>query len=82
VCFYLWCLYYHPEESHHPHKPTADVSHLVSEPLGFPGPFSWHFLKQSLKAMALKHLLVLDHSVQEKYLVFAHTGFTFHLNTF
>jgi hypothetical protein len=38
------------------------VSHLVSVPPGFPGPSYWHILEQSLKAVVLKHLLVLDHS--------------------
>jgi hypothetical protein len=27
VCFSLWYLYYHPADSHHQHRPTADASH-------------------------------------------------------
>jgi hypothetical protein len=29
VCFSLWYLYYHPVDSHHQHRPTADSSHLI-----------------------------------------------------
>jgi hypothetical protein len=48
-------------DSRHQHRPEADVSHLISVPLGFSGPSKWLILKQSKKAVAIKHLLVLDH---------------------
>jgi hypothetical protein len=31
-------LYYLSVDSHHQHRPEADVSHLISVPPGFPGP--------------------------------------------
>jgi hypothetical protein len=38
MCHYLWYLCYLPVDSHHQHKPEADVSHSISVPPGFPGP--------------------------------------------
>jgi hypothetical protein len=38
LCFSLLYLCYHPVDSHHQHRPTADVSHSISLPPGFPGP--------------------------------------------
>jgi NADH:ubiquinone oxidoreductase subunit H len=35
--FSLWYLHYHPVDSHQ-HRPTADVSRLISAPPDFPGP--------------------------------------------
>jgi hypothetical protein len=32
MCFSLWYLCYHPVDSHHHHRPTADVSHLIAVP--------------------------------------------------
>jgi hypothetical protein len=34
----LWYLCYLPVDSHHLHRPAADVSHLISVPPSFPGP--------------------------------------------
>jgi hypothetical protein len=36
--FVLCYLYYHPVDSHHQHKPAANVFHLISVPSGLPGP--------------------------------------------
>jgi hypothetical protein len=38
VCFSLWYLYYQPVDSHHQHRRTTDMSHLISVPPGFQGP--------------------------------------------
>jgi hypothetical protein len=37
LCFSFWYIYYHPVDSHHQHRPAADVSHLISVPPSFPG---------------------------------------------
>jgi hypothetical protein len=37
--FSLWYVFYLPVDLHHQHRPAADVTHLISVPPGFPGPF-------------------------------------------
>jgi hypothetical protein len=44
------------------HKPEADVYHLMSSHPGLPESFYWHIMKQSCKAVVIKHLLVSNRS--------------------
>jgi hypothetical protein len=64
--FSLQYLCYLPVDSHHQHKPEADVSFSISVPPGFPGPSEWHS-DNDLMAVVIKYLLVLDHFGQENY---------------
>jgi hypothetical protein len=48
VCFSLWYLYYRPVDSHHQHRPTADASHLIPVPPGFPGKPLQIFVSETL----------------------------------
>jgi hypothetical protein len=68
LCVYFYvslCFFYLRHICHlpidlHQHRPTADVSNLISVPRNFPHPSQWHILKQIWKAVVLKHPLVLD----------------------
>jgi hypothetical protein len=62
MCLSVLYLYYLPVDSHHQHKPKAEVSDLISVPSDFPGPSQWQLPEQSLKTVVLKNLLALDHS--------------------
>jgi hypothetical protein len=62
LCFSLWYLCYFAVELHYQHRAEADVSHLISDLLGFPVPSQRCILKGSLKLMLVKHFLVLGQS--------------------
>jgi hypothetical protein len=46
------------------------VFHSIPVLPHFLGPSWWHILKQSWKVMAIKHLLVLDHSEYKRQQIF------------
>jgi hypothetical protein len=56
----------------HWHKPDTGVSCTVSVCPGFYGPYNWSIVKGRLKGMAIKKLLLSNHSEWEMYWTHIH----------